>query len=634
VAIVQISRITNRKGLQEDLPQPLAPAELGWAVDSRQLFIGPGTLAEGAPDQNNNVEILTEYSDILATQTAYTYTGFAATGYSVQTGPTAGSPISQPLQNRLDSYCVVTDFGATGNGITDDTAAINRALYQLYCREVNPQIRRSLFFPAGSYLITDTILVPPYAMLYGEGPNSSILNFTVNAWTSAVPYAAGVLVRSGSYTAGSLTIGSTYTITAVGTTDFTLIGASSNTPGVTFTKNSTVGTGTGTVTQYFRSNFAVPIGTALNGTIEGQYYWGNISSGAASSLPNYIMQTASSDNQQTGVNIVSPYEPQNILVSNMCMITDQFMNGLLMERAHDCAFTNVTIQGPLTTSTLTSSTDNSAAVNWASTSALVNNHINFDNCSFKGFTYGTNTAQQIEGITISNCKFDTLYQGVYLGGLTPVDGGPTGVRLISNMFDNIYVEGVVIDGVSLNTTTNNVFYDVGNHFNGASLAASAIIDIDTDNNVCLGDMFERTTAQSATYPRIKLNNTASIAMENGYRLQQGTYKRESGVLFTLVNNVAVAAQILTFNAVAVAAVQINYTIVRGSAVRTGTYTIVRSTDGGSTNLNGSDATTGVENISPGVTFSVTESSSTVVWKYTTTNTGDNGTLSYSVTYLA
>ena len=584
MAIVQISRITQRKGLEEDLPQPLAPAELGWAVDTRQLYIGPGTLAEGSPDEQNNVEILTEYSDILATQTAYTYTGFAATGYSVQTGPTPGSPVSQSLQSRLDSYCVVTDFGATGNGITDDTAAINRALNQLYCVNANPQIRRSLFFPAGNYIITNTILVPPYAMLYGEGPESSILNFFVTAWTSTVAYAAGVLVKSGGL--------------------------------------------------YYRSNFAVPVGTALTSTVSGQYYWGNISSGAASGLPDYIMQTASRT-QQTGVNIVSPDEPQNILVSNMSMVTNQIMDGMLMEYAHDCAFTNVSIQGVLTTSELDSAADDIAAVRWSSTTSLVTNHVNFDNCSFSGFTYGTNTTQQIEGVTISNCKFDTLYQGVYLGGATPVNGGPTGVRLISNVFDNIYVQGIVIEGVSLNTTTNNVFYDVGNNFNGSAIPASSIIDIDTANNVCLGDMFERTTAQAGTlYPRIELNDTASIAMENGYRLQQGTYKRESGVRFTLVNNVSVAAQILTFNAVAVAAVQINYTIVRGSAVRTGTYTIVRSTDGGSANLNGSDATTGVENISPGVTFSVTESSNTVVWKYTTTNTGDNGTLSYSVTYLA
>ena len=582
MAIVQISRITQRKGLEEDLPQPLAPAELGWAVDTRQLYIGPGTLAEGSPDERNNIEILTEYSDIIATQTAYTYTGFGATGYSVQTGPTAGSPVSQSLQSRLDSYCVVTDFGATGDGTTDDTAAINRALYQLYCVQSNPQIRRSLFFPAGNYIITDTILVPPYAMLYGEGPESSILNFFVTEWTSTVAYAAGVLVKSGGL--------------------------------------------------YYRSNFAVPVGTALTSTTSGQYYWGNITSGAATTPPGYIMQTAGSNGQQTGVNIVSPFEPQNILISNMSMITNQIMDGMLVERAHDCAFTNVGIEGPLTTATLTVASDDIAAVRWASTTTLVDSHINFDNCSFKGFTYGTNTDQQIEGVTFSNCNFDTLYQGVYLGGATPVNGGPTGVRLISNVFDNIYVEGVVINGVSLNTTTNNVFYDVGNHFNGAALAASSIIDIDTANNVCLGDMFERTTAQSTAYARINLNNTAGIAMENGYRLQQGTYKRESGVQFTLVDNVSVAAQILTFSATAVKAVQINYTIVRGTAVRTGVYTIVAGTDASGTNLQGSD--TGVQNSSPGVTFSVTESTSVVSWKYVTTSTGNNGILTYSVTYLA
>lgn len=63
MAIVQISRITNRKGLQENLPQ-LAGAELGWSIDTRRLFIGNGTLEEGAPEIGNT-EILTEYSDVI-----------------------------------------------------------------------------------------------------------------------------------------------------------------------------------------------------------------------------------------------------------------------------------------------------------------------------------------------------------------------------------------------------------------------------------------------------------------------------------------------------------------------------------------------------------------------------------------
>ena len=58
MAIVQISQIQIRRGLQQDLPQ-LASAELGWAVDSQQLYIGNGTLAEGAPEVGNT-RILTE----------------------------------------------------------------------------------------------------------------------------------------------------------------------------------------------------------------------------------------------------------------------------------------------------------------------------------------------------------------------------------------------------------------------------------------------------------------------------------------------------------------------------------------------------------------------------------------------
>lgn len=62
MAIVQISQIKHRSGLNSDLPQ-LASAELGWSVDTRQLYIGNGTLAEGAPEIGNT-EILTEYSNL------------------------------------------------------------------------------------------------------------------------------------------------------------------------------------------------------------------------------------------------------------------------------------------------------------------------------------------------------------------------------------------------------------------------------------------------------------------------------------------------------------------------------------------------------------------------------------------
>lgn len=67
MAIVQISRIQIRRGLNQDLPQ-LSSAEMAWSVDTRQLYIGNGTLAEGAPAEGVT-EILTEYSILNFTNT-------------------------------------------------------------------------------------------------------------------------------------------------------------------------------------------------------------------------------------------------------------------------------------------------------------------------------------------------------------------------------------------------------------------------------------------------------------------------------------------------------------------------------------------------------------------------------------
>lgn len=62
MAVIQISKIQVRRGLQENLPQ-LASGEIGWSVDEQRLYIGNGTLSEGAP-LLGRTEILTEVSDI------------------------------------------------------------------------------------------------------------------------------------------------------------------------------------------------------------------------------------------------------------------------------------------------------------------------------------------------------------------------------------------------------------------------------------------------------------------------------------------------------------------------------------------------------------------------------------------
>lgn len=173
--IVSISRIQHRYGLSENVPQ-LAAAELGWVIDQRKLYIGNGPTSEGAPEIGNT-EILTEYSDLLALSAAYTYKGQAA-GYTVQTGASANTPVTRSLQSKFDDMASVKDFGAVGDGVADDTLAINRALYELFCREANIQTRRSLFFPAGTYNVSDEIKIPTYARIYGEGQNCTFIRQT------------------------------------------------------------------------------------------------------------------------------------------------------------------------------------------------------------------------------------------------------------------------------------------------------------------------------------------------------------------------------------------------------------------------------------------------------------------------
>jgi hypothetical protein len=527
VAIVQISQITNRKGLDINLPQ-LAGAELGWSVDTRQLYIGNGTLEEGAP-VIGNTEILTEFSDILNFTNTYTYQGEAA-GYTVQTGATAGTPVTQSLQSWLDQFATVKDFGAVGDGVTDDTAAINRALFQLFCREVNPQIRRSLFFPAGVYRVTSAIKIPPYATLYGEGNDNSL-----------------IVMDDG--------------------------------------------------------------------------------------VADYVARTADSL-QNVGVNIgdAGAAQPSHVTITNMGFThQDPQQSVFLVQDAYSCRFQNVGFRGVLTAPT--SDANGSIGVSFASTSNFICQNIVFDGCRFAGTVWGINTDQQVNGVVVSTGYFSGLYRGIVLGTAAVTNGGPTGMRIVNNMFDYIYAEGIIFGNnlvSGINASAHNIFYDVGNHFSGSTgTPATSIISIQSNNNVSIGDLFERSDAFAVTHPRIDLNNTVSIATTNGSQLSLGTYTRNSGVQVTLTNNSS--GTVFDLDAADIRAFNVNYTIVRNFTYRTGTITVATDVGDSSLGLNTNDDY--VENNDTGILLSVNQTGDTVSLDYTANNLGTNATITYSITYL-
>ena len=145
MAVVSISRIQVRRGQKNTgsgLPQ-LASGEFGWAVDTQELFIGNGSVSEGAPFVGNT-KLLSENDNLFEFANTYSYKD----SVNVQTGDSPNNPVLRTLQARLDDRVSIRSFGAAGDG-TNQTVAIQRAIDQLYLNASNkgqPQARVELIF--------------------------------------------------------------------------------------------------------------------------------------------------------------------------------------------------------------------------------------------------------------------------------------------------------------------------------------------------------------------------------------------------------------------------------------------------------------------------------------------------------
>ena len=175
--IVTISRIQHRRGKKTDLPQ-LAAGEIGWVVDEQRLFIGNGTVSDGAPAVGNT-EIVTSGSSAFTSALSHTYKGYLGDSTPV------GTAQQRTIGNRLDDYVSVKDFGAVGDDSTADITAIQNAIDEIYkdTDKDDTRSRRVLFFPAGTYRINAALKIPPYAHLVGEGPDKTIIK---NSGSNAV----------------------------------------------------------------------------------------------------------------------------------------------------------------------------------------------------------------------------------------------------------------------------------------------------------------------------------------------------------------------------------------------------------------------------------------------------------------
>ena len=101
-----------------------------------------------APPLNSSIEILTNETGVInsgnANDISYTLTAAGATLQSVQT--------------KLEQYVSVKDFGAVGDGVTNDTAAIQAAI----------TASNSVYIPFGSYLVNAQINLKSNLTIYAD----------------------------------------------------------------------------------------------------------------------------------------------------------------------------------------------------------------------------------------------------------------------------------------------------------------------------------------------------------------------------------------------------------------------------------------------------------------------------------
>ena len=116
------------------------------------IYLGAKATAPTLDNQGNPLEVGMQYFNTVD-NTMYVWDGtswISASAFN-ETTPflAAGTTVARDLQERFADVVNVKDFGAVGDGVTDDTAAIQAAL----------DTENVVFVPAGEYRVTESIVI-------------------------------------------------------------------------------------------------------------------------------------------------------------------------------------------------------------------------------------------------------------------------------------------------------------------------------------------------------------------------------------------------------------------------------------------------------------------------------------------
>lgn len=200
--IVEISDIQIKAGLSYDLPN-LLEGELSLILDTGEVVIGapnyPPSKHRSKHGENSkypysNIQILTEFTSNIEELLNYSYKFRNLNNNSnySNTGNILGYETKRKLQEKLDDFVSVLDYGAKGNGrknysfanllssdIDQETYALRKAALDVSnvtnTNNPNEWHTRKLYFPSGVYPINKPLLLPPNSTWLGDGKNKTVI---------------------------------------------------------------------------------------------------------------------------------------------------------------------------------------------------------------------------------------------------------------------------------------------------------------------------------------------------------------------------------------------------------------------------------------------------------------------------
>jgi len=499
MAVVQISRIQIRRGQANGgtgFPQ-LASGELGWAIDAQQLYIGNGAVSEGSPAVGNT-KILTQ-NDLTGTSNLLQQVQhiYRVNDTTITTGADANNPVSRYLQARLDDQVSTTDFGTIGDGTTNDTVALQRAINQLFLNATTPAYaatnagaskRVVLQMPAGVFKTKSTLYIPSYATLVGAGKEKTTIYYDPS-----------------------------YTITGTSTTGvnvLTTISAATSMIGATVI-------GSGIPLNTTVSNVSVGVSISLSNVASSGVTGGTFTIIPVGPAIQFVNDSSTIGNPSTLSSTLGSNQPRRISLKGLSVRTPTGVNTCLqLDAVKDSVFEDLNLQCDWSTNYNLLS----RGIFMQALSAIVTCEGNvFKGLTFTGCTFGVWAKQDIRNNIFEDCYFTDGYQGLALGvgangTIAGQQYGPRETTITNCKFYNIKRHAVYLELGAANTTRDCKYINVGCNGGGNTSAQYPQVYFKVAGNTSQNDYSDRHTDLS-TYTSLTSQYIPEVSGHATYTLQ-------------------------------------------------------------------------------------------------------------------